>query len=149
MCYYIYFRHFKSCSRHKLSILSVSRNSSFSSFLITYSLLPNFLWDLFSCCMFIVPVLPLTTWSYCSFCYSKVKVLFKSSKVDGRGKEDTQKVLALLGATGAGEEDNVRLLKFWMTGLSKLYKSHLMTAVRVGERTLSQWERERGQWTHC
>ncbi len=65
-------------------------------------------------------------------------MLFKSSKVDGRGKEDTQKVLALLGATGPGEEDNVRLLKFWMTGLSKLYKSHLMTAVRVGERTLSQ-----------
>ncbi|XP_052434343.1 folliculin isoform X1 [Carassius gibelio] len=69
---------------------------------------------------------------------NKVKVLFKFSKVDGRGKEDTQKVLALLGATGPGEEDNVRLLKFWMTGLSKLYKSHLMTAVRVGERTLSQ-----------
>ncbi|KAI2655392.1 Folliculin [Labeo rohita] len=68
----------------------------------------------------------------------KVKVLFKFSKVDGRGKEDTQKVLALLGATGPGEEDNVRLLKFWMTGLSKLYKSHLMTAVRGGERTLSQ-----------
>ncbi|XP_016145232.1 folliculin-like isoform X2 [Sinocyclocheilus grahami] len=69
---------------------------------------------------------------------NKVKVLFKFSKVDGRGKEDTQKVLALLGATGPGEEDNVRLLKFWMTGLSKLYKSHLMTAVRGGERTLSQ-----------
>ncbi|XP_051999234.1 folliculin-like [Xyrauchen texanus] len=69
---------------------------------------------------------------------NKVKVLFKFSKVDGRGKEDTQKVLALLGATGAAEEDNVRLLKFWMTGLSKTYKSHLMTAVRVGERTLSQ-----------
>ncbi|KAA0703106.1 Folliculin BHD skin lesion fibrofolliculoma protein [Triplophysa tibetana] len=69
---------------------------------------------------------------------NKVKVLFKFSKVDGRGKEDTQKILALLGATGPGEEDNVRLLKFWMTGLSKTYKSHLMTAVRVGERTLSQ-----------
>ncbi|XP_016321921.1 folliculin-like isoform X2 [Sinocyclocheilus anshuiensis] len=69
---------------------------------------------------------------------NKVKVLFKFSKVDGRGKEDTQKVLALLGATGPGEEDNVRLLKFWMTGLSKLYKSHLMTAVRGGERTLTQ-----------
>lgn len=69
---------------------------------------------------------------------NKVKVLFKFSKVDGRGKEDTQKILALLGATGPGEEDNVRLLKFWMTGLSKTYKSHLMTAVRGGERTLSQ-----------
>ncbi|MEQ2188778.1 hypothetical protein GOODEAATRI_018425 [Goodea atripinnis] len=68
----------------------------------------------------------------------KVKVLFKFSKVDGRGREDTQKVLALLGAAGPGEEDNVRLLKYWMTGLSKTYKSHLMTAVRGGERSPSQ-----------
>lgn len=81
--------------------------------------------------------------SHCLLCLkeewmNKVKVLFKFSKVDGRGREDTQKVLALLGATGSGEDDNVRLLKFWMTGLSKTYKSHLMTAVRGGERTLSQ-----------
>uniref|UniRef100_A0AAY4A2F9 Folliculin n=2 Tax=Denticeps clupeoides TaxID=299321 RepID=A0AAY4A2F9_9TELE len=81
--------------------------------------------------------------SHCLLCLkeewmNKVKVLFKFSKVDGRGREDTQKVLALLGATGPGEEDNVRLLKFWMTGLSKTYKSHLMTAVRGGERTTSQ-----------
>ncbi|MCI4374665.1 hypothetical protein PGIGA_G00008530 [Pangasianodon gigas] len=80
--------------------------------------------------------------SHCLLCLkeewmNKVKVLFKFSKVDGRGKEDTQKVLVLLGANGHGEED-VRLLKFWMTGLSKTYKSHLMTAVRGGERTLSQ-----------
>lgn len=73
-----------------------------------------------------------------SLSFSKVKVLFKFSKVDGRGREDTQKVLALLGTTGPGEEDNVRLLKFWMTGLSKTYKSHLMTAVRGGERSPSQ-----------
>lgn len=76
-----------------------------------------------------------------SLFFSKVKVLFKFSKVDGRGREDTQKVLAILGATGPGEEDNVRLLKFWMTGLSKTYKSHLMTAVRGGERSPSQWEK--------
>lgn len=81
--------------------------------------------------------------SHCLLCLkeewmNKVKVLFKFSKVDGRGREDTQKVLALLGATGPGEEDNVRLLKFWMTGLSKTYKSHLMTAVRGGDRTPSQ-----------
>lgn len=69
---------------------------------------------------------------------NKVKVLFKFSKVDGRGREDTQKVLALLGATGPGEEDNLRLLKFWMTGLSKTYKTHLMSAVRGGERSPSQ-----------
>ncbi|XP_054637215.1 folliculin isoform X2 [Dunckerocampus dactyliophorus] len=81
--------------------------------------------------------------SHCLLCLkeewmNKVKVLFKFSKVDGRGREDTQKVLALLGATGPGEEDNVRLLKFWMTGLSKTYKSHLMSAVRGGERSPSQ-----------
>ncbi|XP_070691264.1 folliculin isoform X1 [Pempheris klunzingeri] len=81
--------------------------------------------------------------SHCLLCLkeewmNKVKVLFKFSKVDGRGREDTQKVLSLLGATGPGEEDNVRLLKFWMTGLSKTYKSHLMTAVRGGERSPSQ-----------
>uniref|UniRef100_A0A8D3CPN3 Folliculin n=1 Tax=Scophthalmus maximus TaxID=52904 RepID=A0A8D3CPN3_SCOMX len=75
--------------------------------------------------------------SHCLLCLkeewmNKVKVLFKFSKVDGRGREDTQKVLALLGATGTGEDDNVRLLKFWMTGLSKTYKSHLMSAVRGG-----------------
>ncbi|XP_077382747.1 folliculin isoform X2 [Festucalex cinctus] len=81
--------------------------------------------------------------SHCLLCLkeewmNKVKVLFKFSKVDGRGREDTQKVLALLGTTGPGEEDNVRLLKFWMTGLSKTYKSHLMSAVRGGERSPSQ-----------
>ena len=59
--------------------------------------------------------------------FSKVKVLFKFTKVDSRPKEDTQKLLSVLGAS---EEDNVRLLKFWMTGLSKTYKSHLMSAVR-------------------
>ncbi|KAM9806226.1 folliculin isoform X1 [Syngnathus acus] len=81
--------------------------------------------------------------SHCLLCLkeewmNKVKVLFKFSKVDGRSREDTQKVLALLGTTGPGEEDNVRLLKFWMTGLSKTYKSHLMSAVRGGERSPSQ-----------
>ena len=58
---------------------------------------------------------------------SKVKVLCKFTKVDSRPKEDTQKLLSILGAA---EEDNVKLLKFWMTGLSKTYKSHLMSTVR-------------------
>ncbi|MEJ1273013.1 folliculin [Cricetulus griseus] len=58
---------------------------------------------------------------------NKVKVLFKFTKVDSRPKEDTQKLLSVLGAS---EEDNVKLLKFWMTGLSKTYKSHLMSTVR-------------------
>lgn len=89
----------------------------------------------FSPCSLVNPIV-----NFLSF--SKVKVLFKFSKVDGRGREDTQRVLAVLGATGPGEEENVRLLKYWMTGLSKLYKSHLMTAVRGGERSLSQWQRE-------
>ncbi|NP_001121308.1 folliculin S homeolog [Xenopus laevis] len=58
---------------------------------------------------------------------NKVKVLFKFTKVDSRPKEDTQKLLVILGAS---EEDNIKLLKFWMTGLSKTYKSHLMSSVR-------------------
>ncbi|XP_062072616.1 folliculin isoform X3 [Lepus europaeus] len=58
---------------------------------------------------------------------NKVKVLFKFTKVDSRPKEDTQRLLSVLGAA---EEDNVKLLKFWMTGLSKTYKSHLMSTVR-------------------
>uniref|UniRef100_A0ACB8FK01 Uncharacterized protein n=1 Tax=Sphaerodactylus townsendi TaxID=933632 RepID=A0ACB8FK01_9SAUR len=58
---------------------------------------------------------------------NKWKVLFKFSRVDSRPKEDTQKLLSIWGAT---EEDNVKLLKFWMTGLSKTYKSHLMSTVR-------------------
>ncbi|XP_033278549.1 folliculin isoform X3 [Orcinus orca] len=58
---------------------------------------------------------------------NKVKVLFKFTKVDSRPKEDTQKLLSILGAS---EEDNVKLLKFWMTGLSKTYKSHLLSTVR-------------------
>ncbi|XP_058874313.1 folliculin-like [Acipenser ruthenus] len=58
---------------------------------------------------------------------NKVKVLFKFTKVDSRPKEDTHR---LLGILGAADEDNVRLLKFWITGLSKTYKTHLMTAVR-------------------
>lgn len=66
--------------------------------------------------------------STCLFVFcSKVKVLFKFTKVDSRPKEDTQKLLSVLGAS---EEDNVKLLKFWMTGLSKTYKSHLMSTVR-------------------
>nr|XP_061813709.1 folliculin-like [Nerophis lumbriciformis]XP_061813718.1 folliculin-like [Nerophis lumbriciformis] len=79
--------------------------------------------------------------SHCLLCLkeewmNKVKVLFKFSKVDGRGREDTQKVLTLLGTTGPPEDDNVRLLKFWMTGLSKTYKNHLMmTAVRPHDST--------------
>ncbi|XP_053700185.1 folliculin [Synchiropus splendidus] len=81
--------------------------------------------------------------SHCLLCLkeewmNKVKVLFKFSKVDQRSKEDTQKILALLGTTGPGEEDNVRLLKFWISGLSKTYKSHLMTAALGGERSPSQ-----------
>ncbi|XP_030068841.1 folliculin [Microcaecilia unicolor] len=58
---------------------------------------------------------------------NKVKVLFKFTKVDSRPKEDTQKLLSILAAA---EDDNIKLLKFWMTGLSKTYKSHLMSTVR-------------------
>lgn len=60
---------------------------------------------------------------------NKVKVLFKFSRVDGRRKEDTQRLLVALGTS---DEDNVKLLKFWTTGLSKTYKSHLLSSVRGG-----------------
>ncbi|XP_072102990.1 folliculin isoform X2 [Mobula birostris] len=63
---------------------------------------------------------------------NKVKVLFKFSRVDSRPKEDTQRLLAALGAS---DEDNVKLLKFWITGLSKTYKSHLLSSVRGGALT--------------
>ncbi|XP_069779269.1 folliculin [Narcine bancroftii] len=63
---------------------------------------------------------------------NKVKVLFKFSRVDSRPKEDTQRILGVLGAS---DEDNVKLLKFWMTGLSRTYKSHLLSSVRGGAGT--------------
>lgn len=58
---------------------------------------------------------------------NKVKVLFKFTRVDSRRKDESQRLLAVLGAT---DDDNVNLLKFWMTGLSKTYKSHLLSNVR-------------------
>ncbi|ETE63304.1 COP9 signalosome complex subunit 3 [Ophiophagus hannah] len=73
---------------------------------------------------------------------NKVKVLFKFTKVDSRPKEDTQKLLSILGAS---EEDNVKLLKFWMTGLSKTYKSHLMSTVR---RILVRHDQDKGYMHH-
>ncbi|CAN0012848.1 unnamed protein product [Lampetra planeri] len=60
---------------------------------------------------------------------NKVKVLFKFTKVENRSREDTHRLLAVLGAA---DEDNVKLLKFWMTGLSSAYRCHLRSAVRVG-----------------
>uniref|UniRef100_A0A8C4N6N8 Folliculin n=1 Tax=Eptatretus burgeri TaxID=7764 RepID=A0A8C4N6N8_EPTBU len=59
---------------------------------------------------------------------NKVKVLFKFTKVEQRSHEDTQRLLSLLGAQ---DDANVRLLKFWVTGLSKAYRSHLLAASRA------------------
>uniref|UniRef100_UPI00358E5790 folliculin n=1 Tax=Myxine glutinosa TaxID=7769 RepID=UPI00358E5790 len=59
---------------------------------------------------------------------NKVKVLFKFTKVEQRSREDTHRLLGLLGAQ---DDANVRLLKFWVTGLSKAYRSHLLTASRA------------------
>jgi len=55
------------------------------------------------------------------FC-SKVKTLYKFTKIDNRDKEDTSKLLqSCLNCT----EEDVRLLKHWMTGLSSQFKDEL------------------------
>jgi len=66
-----------------------------------------------------------------SFCVSlkeewmnKVKVVFKFSRSGSRSVEDTH---SLLGVLGAHEADK-QVLKFWMTGLSSHYKSHVLSA---------------------
>ncbi|ESP01392.1 hypothetical protein LOTGIDRAFT_186179 [Lottia gigantea] len=55
---------------------------------------------------------------------NKVKVVFKFTKAGGnRSKEDTEKLLQVMGAKG--EE---QLLKFWMTGLSAQYRNHILSS---------------------
>jgi len=56
---------------------------------------------------------------------NKVKVLFKFTKAGGnRSEEDTRKLLQVVGAR---EEDKL-LLKFWMTGLSVQYRTHILAS---------------------
>jgi len=56
---------------------------------------------------------------------NKVKVLFKFTKAGGnRSEEDTKKLLQVVGA----REEDKQLLKFWMTGLSVQYRTHILSS---------------------
>ena len=58
------------------------------------------------------------------FVFSKVKVLFKFTKAGGnRSEEDTRKLYQIVGAL----PEDKPVLKFWMTGLSVQYKTHMFT----------------------
>ncbi|XP_076815899.1 folliculin-like [Clavelina lepadiformis] len=53
---------------------------------------------------------------------NKAKILYKFTKIDNRDKEDTSKLLQTV--LNCSEED-FRLMKFWITGLSTQYKEEL------------------------
>ncbi|XP_070580543.1 folliculin-like [Ptychodera flava] len=55
---------------------------------------------------------------------NKVKVLFKFSKAGTASKDDTDRLLKVLGA----KEEDEQMLKFWITGLSAQHRSHLLTS---------------------
>lgn len=55
---------------------------------------------------------------------NRVKVLFKFSRAASRSTEDTQKLLHVLGA----QEHDKQAMKFWMTGLSAQFKTHVLSA---------------------
>ncbi|XP_076458937.1 folliculin-like isoform X2 [Babylonia areolata] len=56
---------------------------------------------------------------------NKVKVLFKFTKAGGgRSEDETQKLLQVVGA----REEDKPLLKFWMTGLSVQYRTHILAS---------------------
>ena len=57
--------------------------------------------------------------------HSKVKVLFKFTKAGGgRSEDETQKLLQVVGA----RDEDEPLLKFWMTGLSMQYRTHILAS---------------------
>ncbi|XP_068695202.1 folliculin-like isoform X2 [Montipora foliosa] len=58
----------------------------------------------------------------------KVKVIFKFARSGPSTSEDKEKLLRILGAK---PEDEI-VLKFWMTGLNKQYRSHLLTCSSTG-----------------
>lgn len=68
---------------------------------------------------------------------NKVKVLFKFSRAGSRSVEDTHKLLQVLGA----HERDKQVLKFWMTGLSVQFKTHVLSA------TMSQCHGNEGSTT--
>nr|XP_009860385.1 folliculin-like [Ciona intestinalis]XP_018669825.1 folliculin-like [Ciona intestinalis] len=61
---------------------------------------------------------------------NKVKILYKFTKIDNRDKEETARMLqGCLQCT----DDDVRLLKFWMTGLSSKFKEELRQSALMPE----------------
>jgi len=66
--------------------------------------------------------------SRCILCYkeewmNKAKVLYKFARIDNRSKKEAEKLLnVVLGCTS---DSDVRLLKYWMTGLSQQFKLNL------------------------
>ncbi|XP_071489862.1 folliculin-like [Diadema antillarum] len=54
---------------------------------------------------------------------NKVKLLFKFTRAGSHSEEDVEKLLKILQA----KEEDKPLLKFWVTGLSPQYRSHLLT----------------------
>ncbi|XP_064634567.1 folliculin-like [Lineus longissimus] len=74
--------------------------------------------------------LPIEVVEQCLICLkeewmNKVKVLFMFTKAGGsRSDEDNKKMLKVLGA----QEEDKRVLKFWMTGLSVQYRNHMLSA---------------------
>ncbi|XP_025081597.1 folliculin-like isoform X2 [Pomacea canaliculata] len=68
--------------------------------------------------------------SHCFVCLkeewmNKVKVLFKFTKAGGaRSEDETQKLMQVVGA----REEDKPLLKFWMTGLSVQYRTHILAS---------------------
>ena len=58
------------------------------------------------------------------FLYSKVKVLYKFTKAGGSiSTVDTRSLLQVVGA----EDEDKQLLKFWTSGLSTQYRTHILT----------------------
>ncbi|KAG1656401.1 Folliculin [Nymphon striatum] len=55
---------------------------------------------------------------------NKVKVLFKFSRSGSRSQDEADKILTVLGALNQDRQ----FLKFWMTGLSTQYKTHVLSS---------------------
>ncbi|XP_022095568.1 folliculin-like [Acanthaster planci] len=59
---------------------------------------------------------------------NKVKLLFKFTRAGSHTEEETERLLKILKA----KPEDKSLLKFWITGLSSQYRSHLLTTSSMG-----------------
>ncbi|XP_071796883.1 folliculin-like [Asterias amurensis] len=62
---------------------------------------------------------------------NKVKLLFKFTRAGSHTEEETERLLLILKA----KPEDKSLLKFWITGLSSQYRSHLLTTSSMGALT--------------